>query len=400
MSNLLIRNVRPMAGENCDILIENGRIRRIESNINVSDIPVEDAGGAIAIPGMAETHTHLDKTMWDMPWYTGRKGGVLQDLVDNERNSRIPLGIDVHRQSMRHAIRLISTGTTHIRSHVDIDTEHGLSLFEGLVRTRDALAGIVDIQIVAFPQSGLMVRPGTAELLDEALSAGADIVGGLDPSSFDRDPKASLDKIFALAVKHGKPIDIHLHEAGELGAFTTEMIMDRTEAEGLQGKVGISHAFCLGMPDQARVAGLIERLAGLDMRIFTTGAPSATCPSIMALRAAGVKVGIGCDGIRDTWGPWGQADMMDRARIVGMKNKLRRDEELVALLDIATTGGAAAIDVSNHTLTVGAIADLTLVAGETLAHAVVETAPRPLVVKAGRVVARGGQFCVAGVSMP
>ncbi|WP_226781649.1 amidohydrolase family protein [Oceaniglobus trochenteri] len=400
MSDLLIRNLRPMANDACDMLIENGRIARIAPGIDAPGVAIEDGAGAIAIPGLAETHTHLDKTMWDMPWYDGRKGGTLQDLVDNERHSRIPLGIDVHRQAMRHAIRLIRTGTTHIRSHVDVDTDHRLSLLEGKMRARDALAGAVDMQIVAFPQSGLMVRPGTAELLDEALSAGADVVGGLDPSSFDRDPKASLDTTFALAVKHGKPIDIHLHEPGELGAFTMEMIMDRTETEGLQGRVGISHAFCLGMPDQARVAGLIDRLARLDMRIFTTGAPSATCPSLLALRAAGVKVGIGCDGIRDTWGPWGQPDMLDRARIVGMKNKLRRDEELVALLDTATTGGAAAIGIADHTLEVGAPADLTLVAGETLAHAVVETAPRPLVVKAGRVVARSGEFCVEGVSMP
>ncbi|MDN5786785.1 amidohydrolase family protein [Pseudorhodobacter sp.] len=400
MSNLLIKNLRPMAAAACDLLIRDGRIAAIGAGLEPGGAAVEDAKGAIAIPGLVEAHTHLDKTVWGMPWYAGRKGGVLQNLVDNERNERVPLGLDVHRQSMRHAIQLIETGTSHIRSHVDIDTDHGLTLLEGKIRTRDALAGLVDIQIVAFPQSGLMVRPGTYELLDATLANGADVVGGLDPSSFDRDPKASLDATFALAVKHGKPIDIHLHEPGELGAFTLEMIMERTRAHGLSGLVGVSHAFCLGMPDQARVAHLIEQVAALDIRIFSTGAPSASCPSLQALRAAGVKVGIGCDGIRDTWGPWGQPDMMDRARIVGMKNKMRRDDELEMLLHTASSGGADAMGVVGHVLGIGAAADLTLVAGETLAHAVVEQAARPMVVKAGRVVARGGKLCVDGVVMP
>jgi cytosine deaminase len=118
------------------------------------------------------------------------------------------------------------------------------------------------------------------------------------------------------------------------------------------------------------------------------------------MRKAGIKVGLGCDGIRDTWGPWGQPDMLHRARIVGMKNGMRRDDELELLLDCASRGGAEAIGVEGHDLTVGAPGDLTLVAGETLAHAVVEEAARPLVIKAGRVVARDGKLSVAGVEMP
>ena len=399
MSDLLIRNVRPMGGQATDILIRDGRIAAIGAGLT-TESAVEDAHGHIAIPSLTETHTHLDKTVWGMPWYKGRKGGSLQDLIDNERDARIPLDLDVHRQSMRHAVQLIQNGTSHIRSHVDVDSDHGLTLLEGKMRTRDALKGAVDIQIVAFPQSGLMVRPGTLELMDAALVAGADVVGGLDPSSMDRDPKGSLDATFALAAKHDKPIDIHLHEYGELGAFTLEMILDRTRAHGMQGLVGVSHCFCMGAPDVSRVAGLMDRVAREDVRIFTTGHPSAEVPSLQAMRKAGIKVGLGCDGIRDTWGPWGQPDMLDRARIVGMKNRMRRDDELELLLDTATRGGAEAIGVAGHELVVGAVADLVLVAGETLAHVVVEETPRPLVVKAGRVVARGGVLSLSGVTMP
>ena len=253
MTDLLIRNIRPMAGATADLLIRAGRIAAVGPNLVAEGVAVEDGQGAIAIPALVDAHTHLDKTTWGMGWYAGRKGGDLQALIDNERNERIPLGLDVHRQSMRHAMQLIANGTGHIRSHVDVDHDHKLTLLEGKLRTRDALQGAVDIQIVAFPQSGLMIRPGVYDLLDEALAMGADVVGGLDPSSMDRDPKASLDAIFRLAEKHGKPIDIHLHEYGELGAFTLEEIITRTRAHGMQGKVGVSHCFCLGMPNPHRV---------------------------------------------------------------------------------------------------------------------------------------------------
>jgi cytosine deaminase len=400
MADLLLRNIRPMGQTAQDILIRDGRIAAIGAGLAADGAAAEDGNGAIAIPTLVDAHTHLDKTTWGMPWYEGRKGGDLQALIDNERNERRAIGLDVHRQSMRHAIRLVENGTGHIRSHVDVDTDHGLTLLEGKLRTRDALKGAVDIQIVAFPQSGLMVRPGTYELLDEALAMGADVVGGLDPSSMDRDPKGSLDAIFRLAEKHGKPIDIHLHEYGELGAFTLEEIIARTEAQGMQGRVGVSHCFCLGMPDPHRVAPLMDRVARADIRVFTTGHPSAEVPSLQAMRAAGIKVGMGCDGIRDTWGPWGQPDMLHRARIVGMKNRMRRDDELELLLDCVSRGGAEAMGLDAPGLVPGAPGDLTLVAGETLAHAVVEELPRPLVVKRGLVVARNGALTLAGVTMP
>ncbi|MGY6549075.1 MAG: amidohydrolase family protein [Roseinatronobacter sp.] len=390
MSDLLLRNIRLADGTAADIRISEGRITAIGPDLSAGSIQIEDGGGAIALPGLVEAHTHLDKTLWGMDWYPARGGGDLQDLIDNERVSRGPLGLDVHRQSMRHALRLVATGTTLIRSHVDIDTDHGLSLFEGLAHTRDALADEIEIEIVAFPQSGLMVRPGTVDLMHGALAAGADIVGGLDPCSMDRDPKGHLDAIFAMADRYGKPVDIHLHEPGELGAFSLELILERTRALGMAGRVAVSHAFCLGDLPADRTAALMAAMAAQDVAVFTTGHPSATVPALLDLRAAGIRVGMGCDGIRDTWGPWGWPDMLQRACIVGMRNGLRTDAELATLLDTATTGGAAATGRTGHALAVGAPADLTLVTGETPAHALVELAPRPLVLKAGRVVARNG----------
>lgn len=394
MSNLLLRNARPMAGESCDILVRDGRIAGFGRFEPDPDMVVEDAGDAIAVPGLIDAHTHLDKTMWGMPWHRNDRAAALRGRIDFERENRGPIGLDPHRQSMRHAIGLAAHGATHIRSHVDVDTTHGLSIVEGVWETREKLRGIIDIEIVAFPQSGVMVMPGTFELLDEALRQGCEVLGGIDPCGIDRDPKGQLDAIFALAVKHQRPIDIHLHEAGDLGAFTMELIFERIRANGMEGKVAISHAFALGMNDYVRVGKLIEEIATLDVAILTTGAPSATVPSIMRLKEAGIRVGAGCDGIRDTWGPWGQPDMIDRAKIIGMKNGLRQDSELEHVLHIVSQGGADVMRLQGYGLNIGCMADLTLLAGETLAHAVVDVAPRPLVVKGGRVTARRGQAIV------
>jgi len=395
MTNLLLRNVRPNGGTNSDLLIRDGRIAGIGRFEAEPGMAVEDGNGAIAVPGLIDAHTHLDKTTWGMPWHENNRRAVLRERIDFERENRTALGINPHRQSMRHAIGLAAHGATHIRSHVDIDPVHRLSIVDGVMETREKLKGIIDIEIVAFPQSGVMVMPGTLELLDEALSQGCEVLGGIDPCGIDRDPKGQLDAIFALALKHQCPIDIHLHETGDLGAFTMELMFERIRANGMQGKVAISHAFALGMNDYLRVGQLIEQLAELDVAILTTGAPSATVPSIMRLKQAGIRVGAGCDGIRDTWGPWGQPDMLDRAKIVGMKNGLRSDIELEHVLHIVSQGGADVMRLEGYGLAEGCKADLTLLTGETLAHAVVDVAPRPLVVKGGCVTARNGQSVVA-----
>lgn len=397
MHNLHLKNVRPLGGATTDMLVRDGVIVEIGAVAEQSGVVVEDGGNAIVWPGLIDAHTHLDKTTWGMGWHENNREAVLRSRIDFERENRIEIGLDPHRQSMRHAIGLAANGASHIRSHVDIDTKHRLTLVEGVLETREKLAGIIDIELVAFPQSGVMVMPGTVELLDAALANGCTVLGGIDPCGIDRDPKGQLDVLFQLALKHGVDVDIHLHEAGELGAFTMELIFERVRANGMQGRFGISHAFALGMNDYLRVGKLIEQIAELDIAILTTGAPSATVPSVKRLREAGVRVGAGCDGIRDTWGPWGQPDMMDRARIIGMKNAVRSDIDLRHMLELVSQGGADVMRLDGYGVSVGDKADFTLLVGETVAHAVVETAPRPAVVKAGRVIARNGT-CI--VDMP
>ncbi|MCU9840349.1 amidohydrolase family protein [Ruegeria sp. WL0004] len=395
MTSLLIRNVRIMDGDAADILIRDGAIAEIAPGIDAPGVAVEDGGGLIAIPGLVDAHTHLDKSLIGWPWYKNDVGGgSLVRMIENEREMKKRLGIDPHVQSMRHALKTVARGGTLIRSHVDIDTEGGLRALEGVMETAEKLADVVEIETVAFPQSGLMIREGTAELMDQAMAMGADLVGGLDPCGVDRDPKGHLDTIFGLAEKHGKGIDIHLHERGELGLYSMEMILDRAEALGMTGLVTISHAFCLGMADFRRVDAMLARLAALDVRIMTTAPTSSPAPMVKELDAHGIKIGAGNDGIQDTWGPYGNGDMLERAKFVGLRNNLRMDEEVKRALDICAGGGAEAMAKPRRAMEAGAPGDVVLVEGETVVQAVVTHAPRKLVVKGGHVTARDGQTLV------
>jgi cytosine/adenosine deaminase-related metal-dependent hydrolase len=389
MSDLLIRNIRPMGGASADIAIRDGRITSLAPN--AAPAPAElDGAGRIALPGLIEAHTHLDKTLLGLPWYHNAVGPKLMDKIDNERDVRRALPIEAGPQSRRQAMLSVSHGTTHIRTHVDVDTEIGVRGIEGILETRAALADIVGIDIVAFPQSGLLIRPGTLALMEAALRLGAETVGGLDPCAIDRDPKGHLDAVFGLAERFGRGVDIHLHETGEMGAFSMELIIERARALGMAGRVMISHAFCLGMPDPAVTGPLIAALAEAGVAIMTTGTSSRPVPPLKLLWEAGVAACAGSDGVRDTWSPYGNADMLERATILGLRNNLRRDDELTIALGAVTTGGAKALGLAGYGLAPGCRGDLVLVAAETLGEAVAQHPSPRVVVRGGRVVAGVG----------
>jgi cytosine/adenosine deaminase-related metal-dependent hydrolase len=333
----------------------------------------------------------MDKTLMGLGWHRHDIGGSLHELIDNERRLRREEGIDSHQQSLRHARAAIATGTTHIRTHVDIDTEIGLTGFAGVQRTKEEMADALTMQVVAFPQSGMLVRPGTVELLEDALRNGADVMGGLDPSTIDRDPVRHLDTVFGLAERYDVDVDIHLHEPGELGAFAIELIAERTKALSWQGRVVISHAFALGGVDEARLAALVDLLLANDIAVMTHGPGGhRAIPNIKQLKAMGVRLCTGNDGIRDSWGPLNTPDMLERVFIVCYRNNLRRDDDIEDVIDVATGGGAGVMKVEGYGLAPGCAADLVLVDGETHVEAVISRPVRHLVLKRGRVVARDG----------
>ncbi len=389
MTATLLRNCRPLGGTSADILVEDGRIAAIGPRLDPpAGAAIEEGRGLLALPAFVEGHAHLDKTLWGQPWWRNAVGPRLIDRIETERRERARLGLDPGEQAERLARAFLARGTTRIRTHADIDTEIGTRNVEALIALRERMRGTVDIQVVAFPQSGLMIRPGTKELLEAALRGGADILGGIDPSGIDRDPKGHLDTVFALADRHGVPLDIHLHEYGELGAFALELMIERTRALGMAGRVVVSHAFCLA--EAARAPALYEELAGAGIALCTTGAPARPVPSIRAARNSGVAIFTGNDGIRDTWTPFAAPDMLQRAMIVGLKNDLRADDELEMAFHIITGWAASACGFEGCALAPGERADLVLLDAENALEALVTQPPARLVLSHGRVVARDG----------
>lgn len=392
MTTMLIRNVRPLHHGVTDVLIRDGLITEIASGIAAPEgAEVVDGDGSLLFQGLIDGHTHMDKALIGLPWHSTKPTSTITEVIANERQLRREEHIDAHMQSTRHAHAAIASGTTHIRSFADIDTEWGLNGVSGLMRTRDELKDKVHIQVVAFPQSGMLIRPGTVELLDQALSEGADVIGGLDPSAIDRDPKGHLDTIFALAEKHDVDIDIHLHEPGELGAFSFDLIIERTRVLGWKGRVTISHAFALGGVDHIRLGSLIEDLLDQEIAIMSHG-PSGgrPAPPVEQLYKAGVRLLSGNDGIQDSWGPLNRPEMLNRAYLVCYRNGFRRDDQIESVIDIITNKSAEVMDIADYGFAVGKAADLMLVREENHCAAVVRRPTPWLVMKRGAVTARDG----------
>ena len=118
----------------------------------------------------------------------------------------------------------VSQGTTHMRGHVDVDADVVMAPLETVLAVREEYRDLVEIQLVAFPQNGVIACPGTAELLDAAIANGCDVIGGIDPATIDRDIEGQLDMVFGIAERRGADIDIHLHEPQMLGVFQLEQI--------------------------------------------------------------------------------------------------------------------------------------------------------------------------------
>ncbi|MEW9580378.1 amidohydrolase family protein [Paraburkholderia sp. DGU8] len=393
----LITNVRRIDGARVDVSVAGGLIAAIGPDLpREPGVAIEDGAGALLLPAFVEGHTHLDKTLWGMSWYCNEVGPKLTDRIENERRWRAQSGHDAGAQSLALARAFLAAGTTRVRTHVDIDTEAGLRHLEGVLATRATLRDALDMQIVAFPQSGVLGRPGTDALLERALDAGADVLGALDPALIDGDPVASLNLTFSLAQRHQKPIDIHLHEPGEIGAFTLGLVLERVAALGMQGQVVVSHAFCLGALAERERDALLARLADLRVALLTTAPPSMPVPPLKTCVERGVTLFGGNDGIRDTWTPFGSPDMLERAMLIAMRYGLRRDDELALAFDCVSRIAARGCGFTQYGLQAGARAELVLVQADTLAHAIVARPPRKLVMANGRIVARDGALALHG----
>ncbi|MGH9120156.1 MAG: amidohydrolase [Acidimicrobiales bacterium] len=397
---LLLTGVRPWARSPddppVDVLCRDGRITAIADGLDGSEsaaaAEVVDGAGGVALPGFVDAHGHLDSTRLGLPFRPHTAEPSLRGLIMNDRAHWRDAGASVAARATHTLGRAIALGATLVRSHAQVDTGCGLERLHGVMAARDAHRGRAHVQIVAFPQCGILGDAGTIDLLEAALDDGADLIGGLDPAGYDRDPVSHLDVVFDLAERHRADIDIHLHDAGELGAMEIELICDRTDALGMQGHVTISHAFAVSTVDAARQSTLIERLARADVALATVAPGGRTQLPLVALRDVGVRVGLGQDGTRDYWSPYGNGDLVERAFLLAYQSAFRRDDLIELCARVATEGGANVCRRTDHRLEVGGRADIVVLRGDTTVAAIMDRLPQRLVIAAGRLVARDGEL--------
>ena len=394
MNMQVIRNVRPLGAPAVDLVLDGGTIQELlPAGTAASAIPcLIDGQGQLLLPALVESHTHFDKTLWASPWLPNSAGPTRNDRISNEQKLLKDFPIPIAQRAGPLIEHCIAQGSLYFRSHVDTQTVWGMRNVEEMLALRETYKHLIDLQLVAFPQGGMLIEPGTTDLMHAALELGVDIVGGIDPAAIDRDPIRHLETIFDMATRYDRGLDIHLHDPGDLGRWEIERIADMTESHAMAGRVMISHAYSLGAFPPADLLALADRLAALGISIMTCGPAQVTVPPVAMLRSRGVNVCSGSDGIRDAWSPMGNGDMLERAMLLAMRFGWSKDADLAMAFDIVSTGGARALGIAHYGLEPGCAANLMLVPAENLAAAVLERNRQRTVVSRGKIVARDGVF--------
>lgn len=386
----LISNVRITGSDGLfDISIADGRIADIEEIGTKHESPPSEhlnGEGLLAVPAFIDGHLHLDKTFLGADWVSHTGQDDVASRIREERRLRKELQDSMPERARLLAETVLSHGTTGIRTHVDIDDECSLSGIEAILELREDLAEMLDIQIVAFPQSGLFSAPTVMRDMISAAGLGIDAVGSVDPTLVDGDLKRSLDTIFDLAERFDLAVDIHLHERGEIGMNALSGICARAKSLGLQGKVTVSHGFCLADIDETRLAHTADEMRNGGVSLMSSAPGAGALVPIRQLHTLGVDVFSGSDNIRDAWAPFGNGDMLDRARLLAYRGDFRTDALLRLAFDCATTFPARILGFSPRSLSLGDQADLVLLTAQSIEQSICDAPASRRVIRKGRLV--------------
>jgi cytosine deaminase len=363
----LFRNALLKDGRTRDLAVAGGRFIALESLGDGAE--VVDLAGLVALPAFVEGHIHLDKSFVGDRWRPHRPADSLGERLGIEKRL-LADAVPVTERAQALLAQAHGFGTVAMRSHVDIDATLKLTNLHAVITACEPWRDRIDVEIVAFPQAGILASPGTDDLLDAAIREGASVVGGLDPSAFDGDADAHLDVVFGIAERHGVKIDIHLHEPGRQGIEQLRRIAARTAAAAMHGQVVVSHAYALGDVDPDEAARIADILADAGVAIMTNAPGDRAFPPIGVLRGAGVRVFAGNDNIRDVWWPYGDADMLGRAMMIGYRSGFFTDADLATALDMATTDAAAVLGLERYGMDVGDDATFVIVEADNAAAAV------------------------------
>ncbi|UOY93307.1 amidohydrolase [Ectobacillus sp. JY-23] len=346
-----------------------------------------DAKGLLAVPTFKEMHNHLDKTYLSLPWKACKPVKNLSERLHCEALELEELAPTTKQRASAMIEKILANGSTHIRTHVNIDPYIGLKNLEGVQAALAEYADKLTYEIVAFPQHGLL-KGNVIPLMKEAMRSGAHIVGGLDPAGIDKNIEKSLDEVMNLAVMFDADVDIHLHDGGHVGYYTVDKWTEFVEEAKWHNRTAVSHGFGLGEVPLQQVEELAEKMGRLGMAVMSTIPITKALPPIELLDRKGVPVYLGCDGFYDSWGPFGNGDVLEKAKRYG--ELYRKSDELSLAQSLKwATGGATPLR-SDGTVSwplVGDDADLVLVQASCSAELVARTPRREAVLHKGKVVA-------------
>lgn len=400
---LLIKNARIRhKKEWMDIAVEGGKIMDIRPGIVSEAEEVIDAEGHLVTSSFIEPHIHLYKVnvLDELP---DAKVVTLEDAIEvqaiakkNYSEERIlKRGGDVVR-------REIANGTLHIRSHIDLDDVAGIVTYDGVAALKEAYKDTVDIQIVAFPQVGLMKCPVAKELMAEAMRRGADVVGGMPANeNTPDDSRAHVKFCFDLAEKYDADIDMHVDETDDPFYRTLEMVADEAIARGYIGRVTAGHTCALAAYDDHYAAYVIEKVAKAGMRIITNPPTNLMLEGRMdkqpirrgitrvkELLDAGVTVCFGQDNLNDTFYPFGAANSLQLANLTAHAAQMTAPDEIEKLYDMITTEAAKILGLGDYGLEVGKTADMVILSAQDIREAIRLDSDRLYVIHKGKVVAK------------
>jgi cytosine deaminase len=403
MPDLLLESVRlPSGAGPTDLLIRDGRIFAYGSAAREAEPAAERIGGGTRLlaPAFVEAHLHLEKSLL-LDRLAGEARSVGEAIAATAALKRGFTRDDMRERAEQLLRMALRHGTQYVRAHVDVDPILGLSALEMALELRERQAGLITIQVVAFPQEGLLKAPGTEELLREALRLGADALGGAP--YVDPDPLAHLDTLFRLALEAGVPLDLHADFADdpppEPPGLTARHAAERALAEGYVGRVVLGHATALGALPPHDLLPLAELLARADVSVVTLPATDlylggrddthnvrrALAP-VRALRQAGVNVAYASNNVRNAFTPFGNADPLEVGLLLMAGGHLAARSDVDDVFEMATTNAARAIGLTGYGVAVGDRASLVLFDATSPWEALVSQAEKLLVIANGRVV--------------
>jgi cytosine deaminase len=368
--DLIIRDARILRdGElvDVDIAIDGEKIAAIAPAL-AADGPELKAERCLVVPGLIETHIHLDKTCI-LDRCRIEEGTVAEAVRETAAAKRGFTPEDVYARGKKTLERCISHGTMRMRTHVELDPGIGLIGLEAVEQLARDYAWGIDVEICVFPQEGMTNYPGTEELLIEGLRRGARTIGAVP--YFDTDPRAQIDRIFAIAREFDAEIDMHLDLAETTQGMQIEYVCRKTEEFSRGGRVAVGHVTQMSLLTPKRFGEIATQLAnaGVAVTILPStdlhlmgrshdhAVPRGVVPA-EPLRKAGVTCSISTNNVLNPFTPYGDGSLIRMANLYANVCHVSRPADLAGCLDMITGSAARLMRLSDYGIKVGGMADL------------------------------------------